>query len=173
MLTRLQHLWLALTCLPGLLVNGRHRRLLADMRALCRQLPAILQAPLPKALAILNPPTTQPPDYQTTRLPDHQTTRLLDYPTTRRLADLAALLERRSPLGLCLRRSLVRYHFLRRLGMPVVINFGAKFVGGEADRDITGHAWLTLHGRPYHELDENWRGFTVMFTWPDSVSRNP
>ncbi len=153
MLTRLRHLWLALVSLPGLLVSRRQRRLLADMRALCRRLPAILQTPLPEALTALTP-----------NKPSNQYT--IPPAATRRLADLAALLERHSPLGLCLRRSLVRYHYLRRLDEPVVLNFGAKFVASEADRDITGHAWLTLNGRPYHELDENWRGFTVMFTWP-------
>jgi hypothetical protein len=87
-------------------------------------------------------------------------------PTIRHLADLAALLERRSPLGLCLRRSLTRYHFLRRIGVPVVVCFGAKFVAGRPDRDIAGHAWLTLNGRVYHEDSENWQGFTVMLVHP-------
>ena len=75
-------------------------------------------------------------------------------------------LERRSPLGVCLRRSLTRYFFLRRADVPVVIQFGARFVGGKADRDVTGHAWLTCNGRSYHEAEENWRDFTVMFRWP-------
>jgi hypothetical protein len=84
----------------------------------------------------------------------------------RNLADLAALLDRRSPLGLCLRRSLTRYYFLRRAGVPVAVQFGAKFSGGQPDRNVNGHAWLTLNGAPYFEDDENWRGFTVMFGFP-------
>lgn len=125
------------------------------MRRLCRQLPAILQQPLPEAMARLTP------DVGGIRpLPDET--------TTRQLADLAALLERQSPLGLCLRRSLVRYHYLRQLGIPVVVRFGAKFVDGVQERDVTGHAWLEVNGRVYHEPEENWRGFTVMFTWPPS-----
>jgi hypothetical protein len=86
--------------------------------------------------------------------------------TIRNFADLAALLDRRSPLGLCLRRSLTRYHFLRQADVPVVIRFGAKFVNGIADREIAGHAWLTLNDSPYYEEDENWRGFTVMMSYP-------
>ncbi len=161
MTNRLRHLWLALTCLPGLLVNGRQRQLLAEMRALCRQLPVVLQAPLPDALASLIPTNQSAINSQQSTI-----NKRTNPSNIRCLADLAALLERRSPLGLCLRRSLLRCHYLRHLDVPVVINFGAKFVGGEADREIAGHAWLTLRGCPYHELDENWRGFTVMFTWP-------
>ena len=86
--------------------------------------------------------------------------------TTRNLADLAALLERQSPLGLCLRRSLIRFHYLRQLNIPVVVLFGAKLVPGKQQKEIAGHAWLTLQDAPYYEAEENWRDFTVMFTWP-------
>ena len=86
--------------------------------------------------------------------------------TTRQLADLAALLERGTGLGLCLRRSLLRYHYLRQLHLPLTIQFGAKFIGNKDDRAITGHAWLTHNGRPYHEDEANWRDFTVMLSWP-------
>lgn len=153
--TRLAHFNLAAARLPALAGQRDQRLLLAEMRRLCRQLPAILQQPLPEAMARLTP------DVGGIRpLPDET--------TTRQLADLAALLERQSPLGLCLRRSLVRYHYLRQLGIPVVVRFGAKFVDGVQERDVTGHAWLEVNGRVYHEPEENWRGFTVMFTWPPS-----
>ena len=69
---------------------------------------------------------------------------------------------------MCLRRSLVRYHFLRRAGLPLVLNFGTRFKGGVADREITGHAWVTLDGKPYFEDGENYRGFTVMLKHPQS-----
>jgi hypothetical protein len=151
MLARLRHVGLALVAFPGLLLDARQRRLLAEMRALARRLPQTLHAPLPGALAALTPPTSN------VELPTS---------TLRRLADLAALLDRRSPLGLCLRRSLVRYHFLRRAGVPLVLNFGARFKGGAPDREITGHAWVTLNGTPYFEDGENWRGFTVILKYP-------
>ena len=153
MLVRLRHLWLALTVLPVLLFDARQRRLFGEMRAFARRLPQALAAPLPEALAALTSPTSDP-----------------GLPTSalRRLADLTALLDRRSPLGLCLRRSLVRYHFLRRAGLPLVLNFGARFKGGVADREINGHAWVTLDGQPYFEDGENWRGFTVMLKFPRS-----
>jgi hypothetical protein len=50
--------------------------------------------------------------------------------------------------------------------VPVDLQFGAKFKDGKPDRDISGHAWLTLDGRIYHEDGENWRGFTVMLSFP-------
>lgn len=88
----------------------------------------------------------------------------------REIVDIAALLNRRSPLGLCLRRSMTRYYFLRRAGLPVEVKFGARFKDGKSDRQVTGHAWLTLNGQPYYEADENWREFTVMLTYPESVA---
>jgi transglutaminase superfamily protein len=153
MVARLCHLWLAFTTLLMLLFGARQRRLFDEMRAFVRRLPQALAAPLPEALAILTPPTSD-----------------LGLPASalRRLADLAALLDRRSPLGLCLRRSLVRYHFLRRAGLPLVLNFGARFKGGTPDREIAGHAWVTLNGKPYFEDGENYRGFTVMLKYPQS-----
>jgi hypothetical protein len=128
------------------------RQLWAEMRAYVRHMPAALANPLPQVLAAQTPATAD-----------------LGRPAAevRLLADAAALFERRSPLGVCLRRSLVRYHFLRRAGIPLTINFGARFKGGVADREVTGHAWVTLDGTPYFEDGENYHGFTVMLKYPD------
>jgi hypothetical protein len=153
MWARFRHLWLALTTLPVLLFDAPARRLFHEMHTFARHLPHSLNAPLPQALADLTPPTS---DFG------------LPTSTLRRLADLAALLDRRSPLGLCLRRSLVRYHFLRRAGLPLVLNFGARFKEGHPDREVTGHAWVTLDGQPYFEDGENYLGFAVMLKYPQS-----
>jgi len=155
MFARLHHFGLALRLMPGLLVNLHDRARLTEMRAFCRALPTALQGSLAEALQRLTPP--QPAQSATTNF-----THLRD------LADLSALLERRSPLGLCLRRSLTRYYFLRRAGLPLRLHFGAKFVGGRPDRNVAGHAWLTLNNAPYFEDDENWRGFTAMLAHPAS-----
>ena len=156
LLTRLRHLWLGLRLLPGLLTSAQQRQLLAEMRQLGHELPILLKQPIPQAMAELEMmraerPFPLPPEAQ-----------------TRQLADLAALLDRRSPLGLCLRRSLLRYRYLHELGVPVTVLFGAKFAPGESpsQKKITGHAWLVLAERPYHEADENWQGYTVMLRWP-------
>jgi hypothetical protein len=134
------------------LARPRNRVLWAEMRAYVRALPGALQGPLPEALKTLTPATAD-----------------LDLPErdVRVLADAAALAERGSPLGLCLRRSLMRYHYLRRARVPVAVQFGARFKGGQADRDVSGHAWVTLNGEPYYEVGENHRGFTVMLRSPD------
>ena len=161
LMTRLHHLFLAIRLLPLLITDKAARRLLAQMRSFCRTLPAQLQRPLPQAMAQLAPASGEDP------LPSDSEARV------RELADLAALLAIRSPLGLCLRRSLTRYHFLRRAGVPVAVQFGARFQGDKADRDVTGHAWLTLNGRPYYEAEENWRNFTVMFRWPPAADTPP
>jgi len=151
MLTRLRHAGLGGLALGVSLVPDR-RRLFATMRRYVRDLPQALAGPLPAALAAQTPAQTG------LALPPGQ---------VRLLADAAALFERRSPLGLCLRRSLVRYHFMRQAGVPLVLNFGARFVAGAPDRDITGHAWVTLDGAPYFEDGENYKGFVVMLKYPD------
>ena len=151
MIARLRHAWLALRLAPRLLTNPRSRRRLQDMRRFTRGLPAALRDPLLEALRRVTPDRVSEPESES---------------DVRDLADLAALLDRRSPVGLCLRRSLTRYHFLRRSGIPVTLRFGARFIHGKADRDVTGHAWLTLNGEPYYEDGENWRGFTVMLSYP-------
>lgn len=156
MVIRIRHLWLALACLPGLLQSRQQRRLLQEMRALCARLPQIMQQPLPQARRALAPQPVQV---------------ALSERDVRRLADLAALLARRSPLGFCLRRSLLRYHFLGRAGLPLSVSFGARFraqceARAEAPaRTIAAHAWVTLHGDPYHELRENWRDYHVIYRW--------
>jgi hypothetical protein len=50
---------------------------------------------------------------------------------------------------LCLRRSLVLYRFLRKLGLNVGINFGIMPPGGS--RRMKAHAWLSLNGKPILE----------------------
>jgi hypothetical protein len=119
-----------------------------------RELPKNLAAPLPAVMAAQTPATAD----------------LAAHPAAlRKLADSAALLDRRSPLGVCLRRSMVRYHYLRRAGVPLTINFGARFKAGQADRDVTGHAWVELEGQPYYEDGENYKGFTTMLRFPREI----
>ncbi|MCC6188000.1 MAG: lasso peptide biosynthesis B2 protein [Anaerolineales bacterium] len=151
MRARIRNLWAGLAAL-WLLLAPRHRRLWVEMRGYVRALPAALAGPLPAALAAQTPA---------------QADLDLREADLRRLADAAALFERRSPLGLCLRRSLARYHYLRRAGVPLTLNFGARFTGRRPDRDVTGHAWVTLAGRPYCEDGENYSGFAVMLQYPD------
>ena len=133
------------------LADPAQRRLYGEMRAYMRALPQALNVPLPQAVQAQTPAAAD---------------LTLAEPAVRRLADAAALWERRSPLGLCLRRSLVRYHYLRRAGVPLTLNFGARFKGGQADRDIAGHAWTTLGGRAYHEDGENYQDFVTMLRYP-------
>ena len=152
-MTRWQHIFLAVKLLPHLLFRREVRAMLWQMRQFCGALPTILHPPLSQALAQLEQEEAHfPASIGEERMRD--------------LADLAALLAIRSPLGLCLRRSLTRYHFLRGMGVPVQVHFGARLVGDKADRDVTGHAWLVRNGRPYYEAEENWRDFTVILRWP-------
>ena len=159
MRARLAHLWLWLRTWPAWLLNVQRRARLREMRLFCRQLPERLAGPLPAALTALTP------EQMPARVSAESETSL------REMADLAGLLERRSPLGLCLRRPLTRYYYLRRAGVPVQIVFGARFVPGQSRQDITGHAWLTLDGEVYHESAENYRAFTANYTFPPEMSK--
>jgi hypothetical protein len=47
----------------------------------------------------------------------------------------------------CLRRALALYYVLTRMGYPVEIHIGVHKDG----RDLHGHSWVTLHGKPLGE----------------------
>lgn len=131
------------------------RELLWRMWALGRALPGVFNQPLPDTMAQLSSaPVAKTP------LPPAQ---------IRQLADAVAAWQFGSPLGICLRRSLLRYYFLREAGLPVQVVFGARLKGGPAGGDIGGHAWLTLHGQPYHENPADTQGFAVIYTYPDEL----
>ena len=133
--------------LLGVLRQREARRMLREIITLGRQLPQRLQAPLPDALAALTPPVEAS---------------ALSYQRIRYLVDVLSALGVGRPLGLCLRRSLLRYYFLRQAGLPLVIHFGARRLGS----DIGGHAWLTLHGEPYYEAPHHVQPHTVMWSYP-------
>lgn len=120
-----------------------------------RSLPARYEArPLPDFLDAITPRTAD--------------LAAVDAEGLRRLLDALARLDRRSPFGLCMRRSLWRYHWLRRAGLPLGIVFAVRFKGEReagANR-IAGHAWNTLHREPWHEQAPDYRGFTVLYRWP-------
>jgi hypothetical protein len=129
------------------------RVLLRRMIAFEKTLPARFDQPLPVMMADLTPDTRSE-----SSLPADQ---------VRQLADAVAAWRFQSPLGICLRRSLVRYHFLREMGVPVAIVFGARIKRESEGGGVGGHAWLTLNGRPYYEDPQNYRDFVTMFTYPE------
>ena len=152
----LRHTWTILTALP----NGRWRGLLREAWSLERRLPALLdEQPLPRFMESLTPVPDQGGE-----------ARVRDRERITAIADAMVALDVGSPLGLCLRQSLVRYHFLRKAGVPVTICFGARKRAGTvvAAAAITGHAWLILRGIPYAEDHYHYRDFTVMYTFPET-----
>jgi hypothetical protein len=123
------------------------------MLAFGRALPQQFDQPLPQMMAYLTPAeNSNPRDLR----PDE----------IRRLADAVAAWQLNSPLGICLRRSLLRYHFLREAGLLVGIVFGARLRDSREGGGIGGHAWLTLDNRPYFENPADYAGFAVMFKYP-------
>jgi Transglutaminase-like superfamily len=68
--------------------------------------------------------------------------------------------------GNCLPRSLTLYRFARRSGHAVEFRCGVrKDVDG-----LEGHAWLMLHGQPFHESGPHWQQFTVTYSYPSEPS---
>ena len=144
----------------GALPNAASRRALLEAWRIERSLPRWFAAePLPQLMQHLDEEARAAGP-----LPDRD--------TLTRLADAAVGLDYASPLGICLRRSLVRYVLLRRAGAGVVVHFGARKDGGAGRRRIAGHAWLTLDGRPHAEEPENYQGFAVIYSYPAVENTN-
>lgn len=132
-----------------------------------RDLPRQFNQPLPVMMARLTPPSHHKPEAHR----DKSIQRLnnawpLSANDIRKLADAVAAWHLCSPLGICLRRSLLRYHFLREADTPVEIVFGARLKEPRERGGLGGHAWLTLDGRPYYENPADYEGFVVMYTYP-------
>lgn len=148
-----RHTTVLLLALP----MAARRDLLWRMVKFSRSLPRRLNQPLlamlaqvtPDGAGPLNPPSHPPGD------------------EVRRMADAVAAWHFRSPLGICLRRSLLRYYFLRQAGLPVQIVFGARLTGDRANRELGGHAWLLLNGAPYYEQPEDYEGFVELLRYPE------
>lgn len=151
---RIRNYTLLLRWLPVLLIDGQRRGLLRQMMAFVREIPAVMARPLPEGMASITP-TTFAAD---SRFSERE---------LRELADLAAALERQSVPGICLKRSLTRYHYLTEIGVPLEVVFGARFKEG-VKRDVTGHAWLEQGGTVYWESAENTQPFTPIFRYPPS-----
>jgi hypothetical protein len=147
------------------------RDLLARMIAFSRGLPQQFNRPLPQMMAHLTPdpalntlPGTRARNGESTALSEKITG--LSPDEIRFLADAVAAWHFRSPLGICLRRSLLRYYFLRQAGLPVGLVFGARLKDSREGGGLGGHAWLTLNGLPYHENPNDYAGFVVMYKYP-------
>jgi hypothetical protein len=130
------------------------------MVAFSRALPQQFSQPLPEMMAQLTPSSLA---QKTTNSNKSQSPTAIDI---RRLADAVAAWHIYSPLGICLRRSLLRYHFLREVDTPVTIIFGARFKNRHEGGGIGGHAWLTLDGAPYYERPADYEGFVAMYVYP-------
>jgi hypothetical protein len=145
----------ALVTLARSSLDPELRPLIPVIRRVARELPARQEAQsLPAFLAELTPAEADLVGMDPERL--------------RRLVDALARVDRRHPFGLCLRRALLRYHFLRRAGLPLELAFGVRIRRPHEQPGLAGHAWNTLDGRPWHEDEADYRGFTVLYRWPES-----
>jgi len=133
--------------------------MLGRMLRFARELPARFNQPLPVMMAQLTPAPGPPP-----RLPVEE---------IRALADAVAAWQLNSPVGRCLRRSLLRYYFLREAGLPVGIVYGARLKSRREGGGLGGHAWTTLNGRPFFEAPGDYHGFVPMFVYPPPDPHRP
>jgi len=52
----------------------------------------------------------------------------------------------------CLKRSIILYRFLTRLGLDLRINFGVRYQNEAGNsKKFIGHSWLVKNGKPYLE----------------------
>ncbi len=75
--------------------------------------------------------------------------------------------------GTCLKRSLVLYFLLRKLGMDVRICFGTRYnknlSNREAKMNLEGHAWLIYKGSIFLERNtELTKTYTMTYSYPHS-----
>ncbi len=144
----------ALSVLARAQMTSEGRAMLREMRRVQAEMPARYAAlPLPQFLAELTPQRADWADR--------------DEDEVRALVDALAIWDRRSPFGVCLRRSLLRYHFLRRVGLPLGVILAMRKRREGEPPGLAGHAWTTLNGQPWHERPEDMAGFTVVYRWPD------
>ena len=62
----------------------------------------------------------------------------------------------------CLARSLILYDVLRRMGLPVQVNFGIK----KTAEGLRGHSWLMQGDSVVFEPTEKTDAFSVVYTYP-------
>lgn len=67
----------------------------------------------------------------------------------------------------CLKRTLVLYHFLRKMGMDVQVCFEVKY---EARKKLEGHAWLLYRGDIFLERNtEVTKTYKLTYCFPDKM----
>ncbi len=69
----------------------------------------------------------------------------------------------------CLKRSLVLFHFLKKSGLPIQINFGVRKLAQNPEHTwplLDGHGWLSLGGRTYSEKGEPQSKFKLIYSFP-------
>jgi hypothetical protein len=72
----------------------------------------------------------------------------------------------------CLKRSLVLYYFLRRIGVNVRVCLGVRYYNsiktGDVFRKLEGHAWLLYKEKPYLENEiAELTNFKMTYCFPD------
>ena len=91
--------------------------------------------------------------------------KFVDYILTRRLW---------THKNFCLKRSIVLYHFLRKLGINVDLCLGVRYhkeeAGSDPQKKIEGHAWLFYKGGIFLEKDsQETQSYTTTYCFPDKM----
>ncbi len=79
--------------------------------------------------------------------------------------------------NICLRRSLVLYYFLRKLGVNVNICFGVRYNKRQpvvsTHKKLEGHAWLLYNGEIFLERNtEATKTYKMVYTFPEDRAEN-
>ena len=77
-------------------------------------------------------------------------------------AIITSLLRSQRP---CLLRSLVVYRYGCKYGIPVSIHFGVR----SGMDGLEGHSWVTLHGTPLYESEDELRSYVSVYSHPEGT----
>jgi len=77
--------------------------------------------------------------------------------------------------NICLKRSLVLYHFLRKYGVHVTVCFGVRYNNerfhGAEGKKMEGHAWLLYKGDIFLEKNvEETKKYKMTYCYPEIIS---
>ena len=128
-------------------------------------LPLILKyLPLSKAMEMITPSDTQRNAANNKKSAQEKIVRYTDY-----ILSLNCWIYRST----CLKRSLLLYRFLSKVGINVQVCFGLKFnenlISKDTKENLDGHAWLLLDGEIFLERNiEMVRGYKITYRFPIS-----
>jgi hypothetical protein len=136
--------------------------LLANIFILTSLLPILVRfLSLPQLMRFLTPKNITVP--KNIELRKYRITKFIDYVLNKNF-----LIWKKT----CLKRCLIQYYFLRKMGLQAKIFFGVRFkklhLNSCCKNEIEGHSWLVLDNNIFFEDDrEEVQSYNIIYFFPD------